>query len=214
MKFIALFIYTLTIALTSDISKADPPEKGTKACRKKPRVVGKSLSTCKKSSEKLNRYFEACSENPRAYFSKDVSSAITKCYSRIMIIALDKRLKRLKKNNPFQFKQEMKLQAIFNKKLNAYCIKRDTSATGEAYYSCVEHLIRYRAIQAQLIAQHKLEIGAKKAKSKHIKILQSFASGLCAMPVQVWQDKKAPKDCINKVLGELDTYTFSPIEEK
>jgi hypothetical protein len=198
-RLLLIVIFSWTLA-----GQARSSEGGKRCARPAPKVVGKTIKECEASANKLEQFFEACSENPPTYYNKDVMSAEDECYRKIMVRALDQRLLVLKRNNREQFRKEMQLQAVFNKLVGKFCLESDEGATGEGAYGCGMLLTRYRAQQALAIAQAKLQLKGGTLKLKKVRSFQSFAVGLCSMPNEVWQEKRAPDSCAEKVLSEIE----------
>lgn len=145
------------------------------------------------------------------------------CWKRSMNQALDLRLTKLKQSNPAQFKFEMGLQTVFNKAAEKRCSRNCGGGTigSISYQFCIADTMKFRAQQAQQIAEGRLSVSGEKnefqlgkaradrKKKKDTKYFKTFVEQLCKMPKEIWQGGEVPESCESKATKELDGYEFT-----
>lgn len=151
--------------------------------------------------EQIAKKFEGCGGGPGATYLGDEHSS---CYKTLLDQALDRRLLRLKKENPPQFKKEMQLQRDFNQMLSPSCAVNEASGVSYGWklelFACERHLYTWRMQIAQQMEQSSLEISCPQGPLRMSPKARTFAQGLCQLPKDVWKNKSALLDCERTLL--------------
>ena len=138
---------------------------------------------------------------------RELTAALNKCFTFLMNKDLDTRLLQLKTKDPAQFKSEMEIQKHFNLGIKAQC-GRYYNCKGSMYPmlgdDCYLSFTKARALQATLILNKKLGLGNGEPQGHWLPEMQTFVQKFCEMPAEVWQEKKAPKDCVSKALAYFE----------
>jgi hypothetical protein len=173
-------------------------------------VEGNSIEACEAAAEQLleeGRLGSCVNERPWVAL---VVERLAQCTRRVMNAELDKRLLKLKRNNRKQFAAEMKLQKFYNQSTEATCARYEACAEGPyfAQYAseCRNRFHGYRAHQAALLNQGRLRLPDAQGYIPKVqpKPYQLFATGLCNMPVEVWENGEKPPDCEARALAAFD----------
>lgn len=138
------------------------------------------------------------------------------CNKRVMNKTLDERLFSLKRSvlpkNKSYFISEMSLQASFLKGVKRYCYESYSKCQGTMWIppqaGCPSEFYEIRLTQGEMINRGRLQLpevdkNLEKIKSQIPSELFNYAYQLCNMPFDVWQEGKAPPNCVDRVLSSL-----------
>ena len=195
-------------------------------------IAGKTATECHEAVDKLARScgpgFAEPDQSTRGVIIEKFAE--THCLKSIVNGELDKRLLPLKKADPAEFKNEMKLQKAFNlaseKACNTFnsCVGTVNSMTRA---ECFLTVTRWRLEQVNQVNANNFSLPESKVSSenrvalKAIAELKEFSELVCKMPKNVFQGQYPPHDCVDRVVegfssavGELACDGPSREEEK
>jgi hypothetical protein len=202
MNYWATFLLTCTLtyplALAANCETTVPP-------------TVEAVSQCDDFAKQLQTDKSECFNE--AWFGSAIGSEEI-CYERTMNKLLDKRLLKLKSNEPKEFAVEMAIQKDFNRAVKKFCAPDPEMAKAGSDRSsgCKIAFFRYRGQQADLVNQESLKFTGqlsprfRKAISREI---SAFAKSICTLPTVVWKEKAVPPRCLDDALGDLAEHTLT-----
>ncbi len=168
-------------------------------------ITGHTPKECAAAAKKYGAgKYEHCYEQSGESWLGNLAFVESMCAQGAMERELDKRLLVLKTKDAAQFKKEMALQKDYNKGMKKFCEEWSGGTAGRYNEpGCHTTYYTYRFALAEKINGSALEFSDKPAKKKPNPLLAPFAKQLCELPKEVWKDKAPPKDCVTRVLADM-----------
>ncbi len=133
-------------------------------------------------------------------------SLVQSCFEREMNRVLDERLVPLKVTNLAQFREEMALQAHYNRAVEATtsAIMTGEPSTGDfrESFRAACALFELRARRGAAANKGELELATAPAKAAAAASFKDFAVAICALP-HLWKGAATPSDCEARVRGDI-----------
>lgn len=171
------------------------------------KVQGDTAAACEASAKTYldEKRFGDCALGD--FWMSAVSGAQAQCLKKIQDKTLDARLLPLKAKDKKEFAAEMRLQKLWNEAVQEQCA-RYAACDGTMYRvmanQCPIPFTEYRTHQAEATNAFKLSLKEGKPTSAWPVKFREFAKALCALPAELWADKKAPARCEERALFDLE----------
>jgi|GEM_PF-1912457 len=146
---------------------------------------------------------------PTAY-RRELNTKAENCFKRAMNKTLDQRLLKLKTENTKNFSLEMDLQKTFNASVGQYCgrwedyyNKCQSTSSFTDLTECKIDFYTFREAQAAQMNSKSLSLPTEKNHSQAIEGFSDYAKKLCVLPEVGWKDQKAPDNCVDRLLAQM-----------